>query len=240
MKTTTLAALSLLGLAAPAHAQLPSYVTKPVKAVFQKAAELKGDRVFHADGVAYRATITDKRGQHEGIVRVSRGGADSKTRPDILGLAVKAKGQDYLMVTALGKKGIAANLPAFRSSLAGKTMSSLTPFEAQGKRGVLTTTLPADFTSAIDDKPNAARGDKSFQIALNSGKGRDATSTKIADVTVHLGEKLSDAQSQRIHMTPFHERNGVKPVGVVNELRKAAYEGSQAGRAIAAAKKAQQ
>lgn len=239
-KLALLAPLILLStgmMAAPAQATvLPGFVTRPIGRFFEKAAAKKQGRVFHEDGVAYHATIRTSTGVHEGVVRVSRGGANKVDKPDILGLAVKVHeaggDQDFLLVTALGNKGLANRVPAFRNTLAGQKMSSLTSYRLGARKGAIITMLPAAFHTAIDSAPAIAKGDQSFRLTLQQSRlFRRTTSTTVAnDVTVHFDSPLSAEESATLKFTPFNDAAGIKPVGLINALRPAAYVGSQTGR----------
>ena len=241
-KLALLAPLILLStgmMAAPAHgASLPGFVTRPIGRVFAKAAAKKHGRVFHDAGVAYHATIHTSTGVHDGVVRVSRGGANKTDKPDILGLAVKVReaggDQDFLLVTALGDRGLADRVPAFRNTLAGQTMSSLTSYRVGAHKGAITTMLPASFHTAVDSAPAIAKGDQSFTLTLQQGGlFRRRSSTTVAhDVTVHFDSPLSAEESATLKFTPFNDAAGIKPVGLINALRPAAYVGSQTGRGV--------
>ena len=234
----------LVGLCAPASASsLGKVLGAPVKALFKHFAAEKNDRVFHAAGAAYWATIATKDGgTQRGIVRVSRGGAGKPGNPDILGLAVKilggdgARDQDFLLVTARSSAGLGARVPSFRGSFAGQQMSSLTSFRAEGMKGPITTELPAGFTTALDvSGPGATRHRQSFQLAIQSGGIlRPEQSRAVAGrVTVHFDQPLTAQESAPLKFTPWHDGAGVRPAGLVNLLRKPAYEGSEAGRGVA-------
>ena len=45
-----------------------------------------------------------------------------------------------------------------------------------------------------------------------------------------LGERLDDETSRRLRFNPWNSGGGIRPVGLLNSLREAAYRGSQAGR----------
>jgi hypothetical protein len=60
----------------PAHAgAITNVIGRGVQGLFQKIAMKKGDRVFHAVGQAYHATVERNGHAMPAIVRVSRGGA---------------------------------------------------------------------------------------------------------------------------------------------------------------------
>jgi hypothetical protein len=229
-KVILVAALAGLVAPAPAHAGI-------VQKIFQHIAQKKNDRVFHAAGVAYKATIRENGVSKPAIVRFSRGGASKPGQPDILGVAVKSleNNQDYLMVTAKSVVGFGTRVPQKKGSFDRQYVSSLLSFKAGGLRGPLTAILPLGMKTPIDlDAPGVgSKTRQTFDIVITQGGVLRPLKTKsLADVTVHFDEPLSPAESKGLRFTPFHDGGGVRPVGIINWLRKAAYRGSQAGRGL--------
>jgi hypothetical protein len=234
-----LVVLTLAGLAAPvpAHAgRLGDLVGAPVRSLFRKLAAAKRDRVFHAEGQAYKATFIQNNVRTDAIVRVSRGGAGKAGKPDILGLAVKTEGingdQDYLLVTSKSDTGIKARLASFEPSFGGKTFSSLTSFKLGGVKGAITTELPEGFATPLDLGASAApQGTQRFDLSLQKGGLFTARrSVLLGSVVVDFDKPLSADASKLLHFTPWHDGDGIKPAGLINWLRKPAYLGSQEGR----------
>jgi hypothetical protein len=233
---------AMLSLSTPAMASpFGKVLDATVKPLFEKLAAKKQARVFHADGQAYHATMRDASGhERPAIVRLSRGGAGKPGKPDILGIAVKTKGadgqdQDVLMVSSFGQKGLGARVPRFRGTLAGSSVSSLTSFKYEGVKGAITAKLPDGFRTALDVQ-GSGKGParQSFQMQIRQAHlFRAATQTQLGgEVTVHFDQPLTAAESKGLEFTPMHDGAGVKPVGIVNKLRQAAYPGSEEGRGL--------
>jgi hypothetical protein len=233
---------AFLSLSSPAMANpLSRALNATVKPLFDKLAAKHHDRVFHHEGQAYHATITDAAGvEKPAIVRVSRGGAGKPGKPDILGIAIKTQGadgqdQDVLMVTARGDKGIRSRVPLFAGTMAGKSVSSLTSFKLGNAKGAITAQLPADFRSPLDvEGSGVGPATQSFQMSINrGGLFRARTTTPVeGKVTVHFDQPLTAAESAGLEFTPEHNGSGIKPVGFINKLRAAAYPGSEEGRGL--------
>jgi len=222
----------------PAHAgAIMNIVGRGVQGVFQKLAMKKGDRVFHAAGQAYHATVERNGHTMPAIVRVSRGGAGKPGNPDILGVAVKfgsgAHEQDFLMVTAKGDHGLQDRIPTEQRNFANQTISSLLSFQGRGMKGAITAKLPADFHTPLDLDASKVGGKQSFDVSIaQGGIIRRAQSKELAKVTVDFDRPLSTEASKTLHFTPWDGGKGVTPAGWINGLRKFAYRGSQAGRGL--------
>lgn len=224
-----------LALSVSAHAgtKAPNPVTNPIGAVFAKIASGRGGRAFHKEGAAYRATFTDRFGtEHNAVARVSRGGVTKDGKSDIQGLAIKeytAGGpQDF---TLIGTK------PLMTSTLAGQSMSSVTPYQMGKTRGQVVTQLPASFHTGMDNTPEHPAGDQSFKLQMRSKKlFRPATTKDVGNVTVHFAERLSASEEKNLEFNPYHDAGGIKPKGVINWIRKIAMHGSQEGRGAPADK----
>jgi hypothetical protein len=242
-KTALLAATALLlGSTSQAMAgPVVDLLAGPVRSLFTRVASKKGDRVFHAAGDAYHGSVRGADGAtHPAVIRVSRGGASKPGRPDILGVAVKvmapAGEQDFLLVSAFAERGLGARVPSFRGSLAGQPISSLTSFRAAGRKGPITGKLPSAFSPPLDLERGVgpAMQRRAFTLSIQDARlfASSPKSTPLARVTVHFDQPLNAADRAGLRFTPFHDAGGVEPVGLINALRKAAYQGSQAGRGL--------
>ena len=212
--------------------------------MFARLARKKGDRVFHAEGQAFHGSIRTPDGTVKPVVvRLSRGGAGTSGKPDILGVAVKVQepgggSQDFLLVTARGSRGIKARLPARRGSFAGQSVSSLTSFRTGSVRGPITAELPDSLVTSLDvgGGSTPSSGQQTFELQLNNSAVSRLTRggprrQSLGQVTVDFARPLSARQNAELEMTPFNTAGGVEPAGLVNRLRRSAYHGSQTGRA---------
>jgi hypothetical protein len=73
----------------------------------------------------------------------------------------------------------------------------------------------------------ADRGELVFRLGLAPLMGYLAT---VADLEV--GERLPDAETERLTFTPWNTGGGIRPNGPLMGLRRAAYRGSQEGRGL--------
>jgi hypothetical protein len=187
----------------------------------------------HPDGV----TVLDRPGDHDAVVRLSRGAGVPEPLPDALGLAVRlldADGrggwQDLLLVssgTGVGARHVI--VPESRYDVA--TYSSLTPFRLGTERVVLG-------ASALEGVGGRAGWPRLADVADAAATGTAAFALSTAPLTgrwtrrgvLRLGGELTGPESESLRFTPFHRAGGIVPVGVVNALRRRAYADSQAAR----------
>ena len=185
-------------------------------------------RIFHPIGTAYTATVTIEGGdhpvaalvgRHDAVVRLSRGAGLPDRFPDVLGLAVKvlnAHGagshQDFLTVTSgEGFPGHHLLLPAQPDD--GRPYSSVLPYRnARGDRFLV---------GALPDAVDSTR----YVLAIASVRGSWQTIG-----TVELADALDDEQAQRLRFSPWNTGGGIEPTGLLNQLRRGAYAGSQRAR----------
>lgn len=220
--------------AAPSHA---TPVDRAIEGAMAHLAARKGDRVFHAQGVAYHATYRDSSGKdaYPAIVRLSRGGLTRGTRPDFLGVAIKipiagVAAQDVLLLSALGDHGIRARVPALRRGFAGAALSSLTTFTHGGLRGPVVSRIDGALTIGADGAPSLEAGrDHTLSLSIPAGADREDWHS-LGQVVLHADRPLSAAEASKLTFSITNTAMSLYPTGVLNRLRPAAYHGSQRGR----------
>ncbi|MFP5326900.1 MAG: hypothetical protein ACLGHT_05390 [Acidimicrobiia bacterium] len=214
---------------------------------FGALSALRRARAFHPSGIAVEATLDveakihtgaplfDRPGRRRCVVRFSRGAGMPEPLPDILGLALRVldvgdgdRCQDFLLVTS----GAA---PLVRSALipaqgyADRQYSSLLPYRV-GTRTVLIGARPllsggrsprtfAELGEALAD----ARLRFVLEIAEPAGDWEPMG-------TIDFGRTLSEQESEALQFNVFNNTDGIDAVGVLNTIRRRAYEGSQRGR----------
>lgn len=196
--------------------------------VFGALSALRRARIFHPVGTASTAEVTVEpgphaldalAGDHDAVVRISRGIGLPEALPDILGVAVKvldAHGpgidQDLLLATsASGFPGHHVLVPTRR--VTARAFSSVLPYtNARGER-FLVGALPDDTTG------------RCFRLAVARVLGPWQPVG-----TVRLGDDLPEDRGQGLRFTPWHTGGGLEPSGFLNRLRRGAYDGSQEGR----------
>lgn len=222
-------------------------------AAFGALSAVRGGRIFHPQGVGYTGVLRVARphdgyrgvsllanpGEHPVLFRFSRGVGLPEPLPDVLGLALRlvdvhgrGRHQDFLLVSSADAPLLHhLLLPSLRGFL-GQSFSSVLLYRiagqlrlvgaeplaepSGGKQGALTELIEA-----------ADRGDLRFGLALAALMGRWQT---VGDLEV--GERLSDAQTERLAFTPWNAGGAIEPVGPFMGLRRGAYRGSQRARGL--------
>jgi hypothetical protein len=221
--------------------------------IFGSLSALRGKRIFHPDGAAYRATLTmlpaDRLDPLVGFaaettsdayVRFSRGVGLPEKIPDILGLAIKVPlfagaeiDQDLLMVTS-GEGPVMQNLLLPAAGYFGHHFSSVLPYRrAEDEDG------DQILFGARADAELDGHDDRSFQDIANTVAVRnlrfDLLTARIGDkwkkagslvVTKPLEEQISSA----LRYNPWNSHPDLIPAGPFNTWRRAAYAKSQDAR----------
>ena len=211
-------------------------------AVFGLASFLRRARAFHPDGAAFAATVDIEgggllpSGRHEAVVRFSRGAGLPEPLPDILGLALRfvdlhgpGLHQDLLLVTSGTAPGVRHALVPARTF--GHTRwSTILPYDVgQGRRvvfGARPRTAALGSARRLDDLVRlAAAGDVRFALDVAEARGAwDEIGT------VRLAAPLPADEAEALRFNPANTGGRVRPVGVLQTVRRRAYEGSQEGR----------
>jgi hypothetical protein len=226
-------------------------VGRMIAAGFAALSALRHRRVFHPHGAAFEGTVAihklvsprlgaavlDEPRSHRCVVRLSRGIGVAEPRPDILGIAVRildvdgdAGVQDLLLVTA-GERPILRNVFLPCASYTASHYSSILPVRV-GDTTVLVGLRPRsshrpEATEHLDDVARlAAAGRMRFglEIATPTGPWQPVG-------TLDLGRRLSDATSESLRFDVFNTARDIRPVGLLNTLRRRTYRASQRARA---------
>jgi hypothetical protein len=213
-----------------------------VGAVFAGVAALRRARALHPHGRAYRArvmidgapgapaaSLLRRPGDYPAEVRFSRGLGLPRRWPDLLGVGVRIHGpggpQDVL-VTSCGRRPRLRRIFLPATDFQARPYSSALPYEAGGERFVLYVVPDARSprpSGAEDDLARLARaagtGALRFRLAAATPGGA------FQDLgTIRVGAPLPDDRGLR--MNPY--TGDLRPVGLVNRLRRRAYPMSQA------------
>ena len=210
--------------------------------VFGLASFVRRARVFHPDGVAFSARVEVARpgvlpaGSHEAVVRFSRGAGLPESLPDILGLAVRlvdvhGEGlhQDLLLVTSGSRPGLRHALVPART-FGHERWSTLLPYDVGGRRvvfGARPLSPALEGARRLEDLRQLAdrRGPVRFALELAEPRG---PWEEVGILTV--GRPRSDDEGERLRFNPANSGGGIRPVGVLQTVRRRAYLGSQEGR----------
>jgi hypothetical protein len=210
----------------------------------------RGARLFHPDGVVYRAEVEPVAG--DALATSLRGGAlvrlsgalwrwpASTRRPDILGVAVRfhpdeARAQDLLFASFRTVPGllVAPFTTEVRDFLAN-TYGTVLPSRATGIGRVDFRLVPEPFATTGRDRrerlESAVRaGRAAFDLEAREGNAPDRYRT-IARIV--LRERISTGNDD-LRFDPFRAGLGIEPAGLLQALRAAVYPASQLGRALA-------
>lgn len=209
---------------------------------FRWLSRLRGKRVFHPEGVAFRSSWrTEDREALAGlpereldaVVRLSRGAGLPDALPDVLGLAIKVldaggPGDDLdLLLARTGSGPVGRRLLAPARDFTSGTFSSLLPYAAaDGREGPVTATIteaPTDGSNEIPFETVRDRQAARLTVALSMGDGR-----RIASVAI--GDRMDDELGTDLRFDPSHDGGPLRPTGFLNRLRKPVYSASQDGR----------
>ena len=229
---------------------LPPGVPALTSTFWSALSAIRGARIFHPNGVAYRGTfevpehggssgvpLFDQPGRHEATIRFSRGAGLPQPLPDLLGLALRiedahgrARPQDFLLITSRDAPIVHHALLPARSFFGGSYSSILAYRIGSAVRlvGAIPTIAPDgagrhDMEELVE---RADAGEVSFHLALAPLLGRWR---RIGELRVE--ERLSDTVAEELRYNPWNAGGGIVPVGPFQGLRRPAYAGSQRGRA---------
>ena len=213
-------------------------------AVFATSSALRRARTFHPDGAAFSATVEVPpggdvlpAGDHAAVVRFSRGVGLPERFADVLGLAVRlvdlhgsGAHQDLLLVSSGAAVGARHALVPARS-FGHERWSTLLPYAVgTDRRRVVFGARPLgaglDRVTTLDQLRSAAvAGDVRFSLDAAPLRGDWAPVATLA-----VGAELPVAEAEGLRFNPANTGGSIEPVGVIQTIRRLAYEGSQRGR----------
>jgi hypothetical protein len=222
--------------------------------MFGALSRLRGARVFHPVGVGYSGVLRvegshpryagipllERPGEHRALFRFSRAAGLPEPLPDALGLAVRlvdvhgrGRHQDFLLVTSADGPLLHHLLLPGVAGFFGQSFSSLLLYRFAGKLrivGARATDRPdrgEDRGTLAELTRVAERGEAAFDLAVAAVLGRWNTIGAL-----RVGERLPDADTEQLAFTPWNTGGGIRPVGPLMGLRRAAYRGSQEARGL--------
>ena len=214
-----------------------------VGATFGIASALRGHRIFHPGGMAFRGRFRARRGaplagltSARAVVRLSRGVGLPQPLPDVLGVAVKLPDlhgpgcdQDLLFASSIDAPLLHHLLVPARSFL-GTTFSSGLFYRLDGRLVLLGLVPLARRPERADTDLGEVctaqlRGPVGFTLAV---AGEWERWRPIGDLELHA--LLPASEAERLEFDPWNTAPPLEPVGLLNRLRDAAYRGSQQGR----------
>lgn len=223
-------------------------------------AALRHERLFHSQGVCYRARVlaatterpyadVARRLAGAALVRFSAALWHDERFPDILGLALRlqtnlgavpaAGDQDLLFATVRRPATLAgALLTTRRHDFLANDYYGVSPFEVEG--------LGRARLRVVAHGGNGAAGDRFGRLAASAAQGVVGLRLEIKPtgsgrwhpvVLIELREPLPLDQGA-LRFDPFRAGRGVRPAGVIHELRRPVYALAQRARSVASARPA--
>lgn len=213
--------------------------------LFRRLSDARDARVFHPRGVLFRArwepvhaprVIGDSplvTGEHDALVRFSRAVGVPAPAPDILGVAIKVldvhgpgRDQDLLLASS-GNAPVLRRLLLPMRDFGGTTFSSLLPYAVGDGRALVTASAAAH---RRDQLTYAAIEDGTVDPPMLTVELRTLAGRRVPVATVVPGERLSPEAAADIRFDPWHTGRSLRPTGLLNRLRRPAYQASQEGR----------
>lgn len=208
---------------------------------FRALSAARSKRFFHPDGAAFLARFEPEpqpavlRGslllssEREAIVRFSRGVGLPRGAPDILGIAVKvldvyASGHDQdLALASSGQSALLRRMLVPHRDFAGTVFSSILPYQAAGRRVVVMASAPINTGGVpLDRLVRASSAPMDLRLWMEPG---DATLGWL-----RMGQRLPAQTSADLCFDPWNTGPDLRPVGMLNRLRRPTYAASQEGR----------
>jgi hypothetical protein len=223
---------------------------QPVETLFRTLSSVRRDRIFHPQGRVFEGTWRIDREdarvrgaqafragfEAPAIVRLSRGAGVAEWLPDIFGAAVRlpdaygeGRHQDLLVNTTIDLPFVHHLFVPTTGWFAAPKTTSL-PYRAGEGPLVLLGLLPPDepepgvSLDALEARIAARPVD--WGIAVSSLEGRFS---RVG--TLRVQRRRSELDTTRFD--PFTTGGGLRPAGIFNRLRKAAYRGSRSGAPVA-------
>ena len=201
---------------------------------------IRGRRVFHPVGVAYEARCHVSRGdeqvlpagEHDAVVRFSRGAGLPAPLPDLLGIAVKLHGlgrddgdQDFLLISSASPPGLRRLLLPGRG-FPGRRFSSVLAYRFRGQAPIVIGATLWGPDSPLDDPGRAPRAPGATIHLQAAGRSGDWRGVGRIDV----GERLPQPTADGLRFDPWATSDDLVPTGLLNAVRAPAYRASQFAR----------
>jgi hypothetical protein len=209
----------------------------------------RGARLFHPDGVVYRADVRalqaegalgDLARRLEGPAIIRLSGAlfrhrPGRTLPDVLGAAVRfGAAQDLLFATFRRSYELpVAMLATNAGDFLANEYYTVLPSDIPGREGVTFRLVPFHPSPpGRDRRERLARAvaDGAASFELEARRAYAGPWTSFASITLR---ERADVDQEELRFNPFHDGLGIVPHGFLQAVRAAVYPASQIGRALA-------
>lgn len=204
-------------------------------AVVGVASRVRGERVIHAKGLAYDATVTVLPAagwigvplagvprERSAVLRLSRAIGLPDAVPDVLGFALRiydadaAGGTQDLLLASSGSRAVLRHVLAPRRDAMATAYTSITPLEVGGQR-LLVGAFPRNA------RPGGRAQGSWFDLATAPVWGDWTTFAE-----VHIGMPLDEERSDSIGFDVAHDAGGFRSDPVLLRLRALAYPAARA------------
>lgn len=198
---------------------------------FWALSSIRGKRVFHPEGEAFEAELemspdagislfADRSRTRRALVRVSKGAGLPGSLPDVYGLAIKipdawgeGADQDLLLATS-GDGPVGRHVLRPARAPSGR-FSTILPYESHGETFV--------FGARADGEGDTITSERGTTFALELASPGGGW-RRIASV------RLVDPFAGAVSYDPWNTSPDMVPWGMLNAMRRPAYEGSREGR----------
>jgi hypothetical protein len=217
--------------------EVPGPVASAVERLFARLSAARGSRIFHPQGIAYRATLHVESGldgvpllasgkSHDAVVRFSRGLGLPRGAREFLGLALRIGDEQDVLLASSSRAPLVRMVPLPVRSFFGATLSSLLPFDA-GPRVV--------FVGARVDGAQTGERDQLDELAASRTVKVTFAAAELGGPwrpfgRLELDERLPDEAARALRFDAWRCAGGLVPHGRINAVRAPAYRGSRRGR----------
>ena len=212
-------------------APTPGPIARVTGVAFRALSQARGARIFHPHGTGYDATLQITSGwegvpalapgsEHRAIVRLSRAAGLPKPLPDAHGIGLRlpdvngpCRHQDFLFATS--SRGPLLQHLLLPGLHEGQPYSSLLFYKI------------GDDVRVVGALPD---GELRYKLAVAPMRGGWQP---IGDLRLH--RELPGEYTEQLAFSPWNTGEGIRPIGPLMGLRRAAYRGSQRGRGLSGA-----
>lgn len=215
-------------------------------AAFAGLSAIRRNQVFHPVGEAYSGTVTIApgnsampgldvlSGEHEAIVRFSRGAGVPEPMPDVLGIAIKIRPpslpvEQDLLLASCGQAPVTRNLLVPARSFFRCMYSSVLPYRSGDEQLMFGAKADESLSRETGDFGDLQRAAREETLRFDLMVAR-LTGTWIGIGELVVGDPQPQQLSQELRFNPWNTQVDLFPAGPLNTIRRSTYEASQAAR----------
>lgn len=219
---------------------VPPPVRSPTAGAFGVLARIRDARGFHPRGLAFRGVVRrsglaepsgspflDGTGEHEALIRFSKGAGLPDPFPDVLGIAVRivdadgpGRHRDLLFASSATPPGLRHLLVPGRR-FGSRLCSAILPYATPSGRVLLA--AAAEDGPALHELRDGASPPVVRLLAASATGGWRAWGLALPH------DRLPEDDNRALAFDPWNAGVDLRPTGFLNRLRHPAYEASRAG-----------